>query len=786
MFHTLSQCTYSAVHLIDDSFVDHGRPVSVEVNEAAFRRCIQQAGLELPLSEAQDSAASQLLQPLNPGANNTRRGSHRCESIRLVCRNDLKSNVSQKAFWSDANNESDAKNGYPHNETWRAATCLGVSRCPANDWSRLQKGVHDLGALSGRDVAGSDLITSTSAFAVADLLEGSHGGFAVITDEKNENLLKTYTPRQRKLHASLEPADTLTEAVLQEALIVRDQLLSGFSDLERRYAVKQMFKDFVVELTRGAYFTQLATGGTYIKLHCQLTENLDALTVDPNTGERIEFPLLDVLKIYEVTKERRWDNMNEAVTAERCSLGEQRFSRHTQSVRSTSCSSKVPPLDFRWLLRDLDHLVVLQFRIRRLPFVFKNEFEANRFKLCFDLLVRYVGQRAKTHQQGFYHLRQQLLDHSFDWFSFFRRESNQRGLEGQYAEVQKTCYFPSSSFPCHSYRSCCCDSTQNRSMDNGESSAHNVLESSSLTPQPHCHRQEQFNLTQPRERQLDQQTNVFNCSHAPYNSTADEPTQGGSNDLHTKYAATAHGAPVYGNPDMCHRFIRSTDYHSSFYLNSQEMEYSSTNASVSTSSYPMGSDFNLNGNATPSTSIISSTSPLPQSRCTTLMPPSFHTPLVSERSCCSSFEHCHERHSFTAATSCRNSVTSKHSQPPITALTSIASRYDASPISDVSNDSDYSFSVDMPVCTMKPVRHRTCDVKLPSRTYNALASSVKTDYAPAAGKMDSGKHCYTSCELHLPQTPVTSGSCTPQRANTEDADSVIFEEIAIEVTESKR
>lgn len=51
--------------------------------------------------------------------------------------------------------------------------------------------------------------------------------------------------------------------------------------------------------------------------------------------------------------------------------------------------TKVPKLQLSQIF-DSDHLVILEFSARKLAFVFRDRTEADRFKLCMQILIRYV------------------------------------------------------------------------------------------------------------------------------------------------------------------------------------------------------------------------------------------------------------------------------------------------------------------------------------------------------------------------------------------------------------
>lgn len=192
------------------------------------------------------------------------------------------------------------------------------------------------------------------------------------------DVLKCYTPRQRRLHASLDLDDDLVDSVVKDFFSINEPCFKKIDQENQRLLIKRYFKNFVLELTRGAYFKHLATGNCYLSLHCQLAEVLDMLIIDPKTGEKIEFPLLEVVRIYVLV---RYSSARDGSTPESTIKDEFPESEKFQDINA--------------LLDDKEYLVVFQFPIRRLAFVFKNEAEAHRFKAFFSLLIRYLRQREE-------------------------------------------------------------------------------------------------------------------------------------------------------------------------------------------------------------------------------------------------------------------------------------------------------------------------------------------------------------------------------------------------------
>lgn len=112
-----------------------------------------------------------------------------------------------------------------------------------------------------------------------------------VTYEALEELyLQAYTAAQRRLYHSVAlPQGEAAETLLTATAVMK--LLNGYTASEKRRFVTTMFKKFVVELTRGAFFTHLTSSYEYTTLFCRLEDTLETLILDQNNGRRIEFPL---------------------------------------------------------------------------------------------------------------------------------------------------------------------------------------------------------------------------------------------------------------------------------------------------------------------------------------------------------------------------------------------------------------------------------------------------------------------------------------------------------------
>lgn len=126
----------------------------------------------------------------------------------------------------------------------------------------------------------------------------------------------------------------------------------------RRAELLRLFRDFVMDLHRGIHLTQLNTDNDYADVHCQILEDLQTLKVDQGSGSIFEFPLASVSKAYLIVKsEDRWYG--------------------TGGLPS-------PSLGFS----SAEHVVVLEFMRRKLPFMFDDIKAAQRFLMFLELLIR--------------------------------------------------------------------------------------------------------------------------------------------------------------------------------------------------------------------------------------------------------------------------------------------------------------------------------------------------------------------------------------------------------------
>lgn len=79
------------------------------------------------------------------------------------------------------------------------------------------------------------------------------------------------------------------------------------------------------------------------------------------------------------------------------------LSTSTTGSHSFSPTGVVPKLNLSQLF-DSDRLVIVEFSARKLAFVFRDQVEADRFKLCLQILVRYVSYGSPVLVMNFLHL----------------------------------------------------------------------------------------------------------------------------------------------------------------------------------------------------------------------------------------------------------------------------------------------------------------------------------------------------------------------------------------------
>lgn len=128
-----------------------------------------------------------------------------------------------------------------------------------------------------------------------------------------------------------------------------------------RTELLRMYKEFVLDMHKGIYMTQLLPNQEYNDIHCQIVDNMQSLMIDQGCGSIIEFPLSAVSNVFRAVKND--DRM--------CNAG--------SSVGPTP----LPPLP----LSNAEHVVIVEFLRRRLAFVFSETAVAQRFLVCMELVI---------------------------------------------------------------------------------------------------------------------------------------------------------------------------------------------------------------------------------------------------------------------------------------------------------------------------------------------------------------------------------------------------------------
>ena len=110
----------------------------------------------------------------------------------------------------------------------------------------------------------------------------------------------TFTPREAN---TIEPwLNTLTPRQLQIRTSVELPNIVSNDAPEKRKALLEAYRNFVVNLHRGAYYSQLTASCEYSEIHVQLMDDLQTLKLDQSNGRIIEFPLVSVSKVYRVVR----------------------------------------------------------------------------------------------------------------------------------------------------------------------------------------------------------------------------------------------------------------------------------------------------------------------------------------------------------------------------------------------------------------------------------------------------------------------------------------------------
>lgn len=205
-----------------------------------------------------------------------------------------------------------------------------------------------------------------------DDFDGGHMAQPVHLLTQHDSLDPTMTPRT----ASLKGARTWPSPITPREQDFKDRIRlpkmrrypvppgcsSDDSDERIREELLQTYQEFVLDLHKGIYMTQLTSSQEYSEIHCQILEDMQTLKVDQGSGCIIEFPLTAVSKVYRIIKnDDKW-----------------------YSAGSLTGPSPMPPLP----LSNAEHIVVVEFMRRKLAFVFGDMPAAQRFLMGIELLIR--------------------------------------------------------------------------------------------------------------------------------------------------------------------------------------------------------------------------------------------------------------------------------------------------------------------------------------------------------------------------------------------------------------
>lgn len=134
----------------------------------------------------------------------------------------------------------------------------------------------------------------------------------------------------------------------------------------RTRKLREMYKEFAINLHAGVYMTLLRSASEYSDTHCQLMDDMMTLKLDQRNGRIVEFPLRYATKVYQVTK-----------------LGDE-WCKDSFSEDDT------------WS-PDSEEVVVIEFLQRKpfnLAFRFLQMYTAQQFQICMGLLVRRAKQNG--------------------------------------------------------------------------------------------------------------------------------------------------------------------------------------------------------------------------------------------------------------------------------------------------------------------------------------------------------------------------------------------------------
>jgi len=138
---------------------------------------------------------------------------------------------------------------------------------------------------------------------------------------------------------------------------------------ERRGKLLAMFQEFALDLHIGTYLTQLVSTSEYFSTHCQLVEDMTILKLDTGNGRIIEFPLASVSRVYRAV----------------------RYGGKWYVARTI-----IPPAD----ASNMEEVVIVEFKKRKLAFVFPYLDQSRRFRICMNLLVQRAQEKEAMQEPG--------------------------------------------------------------------------------------------------------------------------------------------------------------------------------------------------------------------------------------------------------------------------------------------------------------------------------------------------------------------------------------------------
>lgn len=165
---------------------------------------------------------------------------------------------------------------------------------------------------------------------------------------------------------------------------------------EKKQELLRVYREFVLDLHKGKVMTQLTSASSYSEIHCQVLEDLQTLKVDQGSGCLVEFPLAQVSKVYRIVRvddEHPVADAEEESSAEADRLGPllvgpaSAASDAASTAARSALTSEGTDLGSGCCSR-AEHIVVVEFRKRKLALVFKELIAAQQFLTCMELMVR--------------------------------------------------------------------------------------------------------------------------------------------------------------------------------------------------------------------------------------------------------------------------------------------------------------------------------------------------------------------------------------------------------------